>query len=82
MKATIVPIGNSEGIRIPKAILKQCNIEKEIEIEVEDGKIIIMSAKTKPRKGWAKAFRKMSQNGDDELIIADNIDLDMGEWEW
>jgi len=76
MKATIVPMGNSRGICIPIAILKQCNIENEVEIEVENGKIIIMPAKTEPRKGWNQAFREMSLKGDDELIIADNIDLE------
>jgi len=82
MKATIVSMGDSKGILIPVTILKQCNIEEKAEIEVENGKIIIMPAKTEPRKGWAQAFRKMNQNKDDELIIDDNIDLDMGEWEW
>ncbi|GAH76797.1 unnamed protein product, partial [marine sediment metagenome] len=41
MLINIVPIGNSKGIRIPKAILDQCDIENEVDLEVENGKIII-----------------------------------------
>jgi len=42
MKATIIPIGNSRGIRIPKAILEQCNMEKDVFLEVKGENIIIM----------------------------------------
>ena len=31
MKTTIIPIGNSKGIRIPKAIIEQCHIEKDVD---------------------------------------------------
>ena len=82
MKSSIVPIGNSKGIRIPKAILKQCNIEKDIILEVKDNCIIIKSFKQDPRKNWEKSFKKMSKNKEDQLIIDDNIDLNMEGWEW
>ena len=31
----------------------------------------------KVRVGWDKAFKKMSENGDDILLMDDNIDLDI-----
>jgi flagellar motor switch protein FliG len=37
----IVDIGNSKGIRIPQAILKQAQFSKEIEMEVSEGKITL-----------------------------------------
>ncbi len=82
MKSSIVPIGNSKGIRIPKAILKQCDIEKDIILEVIDNCIIIKSFKQEPRKDWEKSFKKMSARNDDQLLIDDSIDLDMDGWEW
>jgi antitoxin MazE len=82
MKATIVPIGNSKGIRIPKTILEQCNIEKEVVLEIEDQNIIIKPFKKEPRKNWAQYFRKMKERGEDQLFIDDSIDLDATDWEW
>ena len=82
MKIKIVPIGNSKGIRIPKTILSQCQIENEVDLEIEGKKIIIKSIKKKPRDGWDKAFLNMSKRNDDKLLIDDNIDLDLDDWEW
>ena len=82
MKATIVPIGNSKGIRIPKTILEQCNIEKEVVLEIEDQNIIIKPFKKEPRKNWEQYFRKMKKRDEDRLIIDDKIDLDVADWEW
>lgn len=82
MKATIVPIGNSKGIRIPKAILEQCHIENEVVLEVEADNIIIKPVKKEPRKNWEQYFRKMKASKEDQLIIDDKIDLDMVNWEW
>lgn len=48
MKARIVKIGDSKGIRMPKPILEQCNLQDEVEIEVENKQLIIR-AFTKPR---------------------------------
>jgi len=82
MITNIVPIGNSKGIRIPKPVLDQCNIGREVILKVEKDKIVIMPIKRKPRKNWSKAFKIMSDNNDDNLIINDNIDLDIGDWKW
>ncbi len=82
MKTTIIPIGNSKGVRIPKAVLEQCHIEKEAIMEVEKGAIVIKPAKQEPRKDWESYFKQMKQLKEDNLLISDNIDLDMKEWEW
>ena len=82
MKAAVVSIGNSRGIRIPKTILEQCHIKQDVILDVKDGSIVIKPVKKAKRKNWAKYFREMSENKDDKLIIDDKIDLDMGEWEW
>ena len=41
MRVQIVEIGNSKGIRIPHAILKQVSFAEEVEMEVADGKITL-----------------------------------------
>lgn len=82
MKVKIIPIGNSQGIRIPKSILKQCNFDEEVEIKVENGKLVIQRTTT-IREGWSEAFADMATQGDDQLLdgAPDSTEWDE-EWEW
>jgi antitoxin MazE len=82
MLINIIPIGNSQGIRIPKSILKQCHIENKVDMEIEDNKIILKPINRTPRKDWANKFKQMHINEDDKLIIDDSIDLNTDDWEW
>ena len=85
MKTQIVKIGNSQGIRIPKVILKESHIGKEVEIIAEHEQIIIRSLK-RTRSGWDKAFKTMAQNNDDRLLDEEHLynqsSWDSNEWEW
>ncbi|MCA1734267.1 MAG: AbrB/MazE/SpoVT family DNA-binding domain-containing protein [Acidobacteria bacterium] len=78
MKASVIRIGNSRGIRLPKPILEQCGIEDEVEIEVEGGRLIIRPA-TAPRAGWSEAF---GEGGEDTLRETPAPEWDESEWEW
>jgi antitoxin MazE len=82
MQLSIVAIGNSKGIRIPKAILEQCNIRDQIELEVENGRIILEPVHVSPRRGWDEEFREMAANDDDSLLIPDSIEIEMDDWDW
>jgi len=82
MQLNIVQIGNSKGIRIPKAILDQCQIEDQVDLEVKDGRIILEPRRKTPREGWAKAFKDMQSNQEDALLIDDSVDIDSDDWEW
>jgi antitoxin MazE len=84
MKARIVKIGNSQGIRIPKIILEQTNLKDEVELRIQDHEILI-TRPLKPRAGWDASFREMAQRGDDMMLDADPIPLsrwDEEDWEW
>lgn len=82
MKLRLVAIGNSRGFRIPKAILEQCRLENEVELEIEGGRLIIKPVKKAPRQGWDEAFKKMATAGEDRLLVDDRLDLDSADWEW
>jgi antitoxin MazE len=82
MLISVVQIGNSKGIRLPKSILEQCDITDKVELEVHDKEITLKSIKKKIRDGWGEKFREMAENGDDKLAIDDSIDIDMKNWEW
>ena len=81
MKATIIQIGNSQGIRIPKPILEQCKLQNEVELEVHKNELVIRSAAS-PRKGWSEKFAAMAAKGDDALLDADVESTWGDEWEW
>ena len=48
MTTTIISIGNSKGIRIPKLLLEESGLENEVELEVKKGEIRIIPAKKNP----------------------------------
>ena len=50
MKAQIVKIGNSQGIRIPKTLLSQTNLSGEVELEVRKDSIVIKPADSNARE--------------------------------
>jgi antitoxin MazE len=84
MKAAVIRIGNSRGVRIPKVLLQQCRFRDMVELEVEDGRLVIRSAE-QVRSGWDEAFRRMSDKGDDALLDRDSLApsrWDESEWEW
>jgi len=83
MRARVIKIGNSQGLRIPKPILDQTGIMDDVEIEVKNNQIIIRPVKN-VREGWDAAFKIMAEKGDDEPIIDDNIShsWDESEWQW
>ena len=84
MKTSIVRIGNSRGIRLPKSILEQCHLKDSVEIEVDDNTLVIKPAHS-PRGGWAEAFFGMADQGDDKLLDADaklSTEWDQSEWRW
>jgi len=82
MKTSVIQIGNSKGIRIPTTILKQCHIENEVDLYINENEIVLKPINSSnPRQGWENFFKKMSLNQDDKLLIPDKIGLDMEDWE-
>ena len=80
MEISLINIGNSKGIRLSKTILEKYNINDKIELILEKG-FIILKPKAEPRKGWEKAFKKMHENKDDQLLIDDVFeDENFEEW--
>lgn len=50
MRASIITIGNSRGIRIPKVLLEESGIEKEVEIKASRGILRITPVKRRSRR--------------------------------
>ena len=84
MKTALVQIGNSRGIRIPRAFLEQCHLQDVVELE-HHGDHLIIRPPTQPRCGWDDAFRNMGKHQDDTLVDDQSqpaTEWDSTEWEW
>ena len=82
MKAHVIPVGNSKGVRIPSALLKLCHIQSEVDIHMKGRNLVISPVTSKPRTGWEESFKQMHARSEDQLLIADGLGLDMAHWEW
>jgi antitoxin MazE len=83
MKAELIRIGNSRGIRIPKAIIEQCGFGQRVEMRVEGASLVITPGSA-TRSGWNEAFEAMAEQGDDAPLLPGHLDhsFDDSEWEW
>ncbi|MFZ4526107.1 MAG: AbrB/MazE/SpoVT family DNA-binding domain-containing protein [Chlorobium sp.] len=84
MRTSIVRIGNSQGIRIPKVLIEQCHLGTNVELDVVDKTLIIRSASF-PRQGWDEKFTSMAAAGDDTLLdgeLDSQSSWDEDEWQW
>ena len=83
MKAELVRIGNSRGIRIPKLLIEQCRLGDTVELRVEND-CLVVSSKRRPRQGWVEAFRAAGPAANDELFLESSRpnDFDRKDWRW
>lgn len=70
MEVNLIRVGNSTGIRIPKKVLEQYDMEGKLQMELNAEGILLKPLRP-ARDGWGAAFAAMAANGDDELLIDD-----------
>lgn len=82
MEARLIQIGNSRGIRIPKALIEAAGLEAPLRLRVVDSGLLVESVR-EPRAGWTKAARELREQGDAGLLD-DPVPtvFDELEWEW
>lgn len=83
MKAKIIKIGNSKGIRLPIEIIKEYNLDEEVTLELREDCIVLKPVEVDPRAGWEEIYKKMdhtlTQEDKDWLDFEDPIPED---WTW
>lgn len=72
MKIKLIQIGNSYGIRLPKAVIQECHLEKELELTIKKPNLIL-SPVIKQRNNWKEQLA--------ESIKVKPVKTE-GEWEW
>ncbi|WP_234118758.1 AbrB/MazE/SpoVT family DNA-binding domain-containing protein [Clostridium hydrogenum] len=64
MNLSVIQIGNSKGIRIPQSIIKQCEIEDEMELDIQDNCLVL---KPINKKSYDMTFKNISQMDDMDI---------------
>jgi antitoxin MazE len=83
LTAEIVPIGNSKGVRIPKAIREQIGLTGTVTLSVADNALVIRPAR-KAREGWEEQFArvKVELDEDEKAWLDMPNEFDEEEWTW
>jgi len=86
MKAKLIQIGNSRGVRLPKSLIEQAGLRDKVDIEIRGDEIVLSKPETDPRAGWEESFRKAIEKygldePDHEFLDFPN-EFDETEWTW
>ena len=82
--ARLVQVGNSLGIRLPKAVIEMAGLEGcELDLKVVEEGVLITPVRPR-RSGWSAAFQAMHAAGEDKPLLDDTMEnrFDKEEWEW
>jgi len=83
-RARLVKMGKSRGIRLPQAFLDQAELDEEVELEIQEGQLVIRLV-PRPRRNWDKHSAEMAARGDDRLLDSRAFSLtgwDEEKWVW
>jgi antitoxin MazE len=81
MRINLIKVGNSRGIIIPAKVIKECELNESVDLNVIDGSIVI-SRINEARADWKKTFAQASPS--DKAFMEDTITnaFDDEEWTW
>ena len=84
MRSPVRKMGNSSGVIIPKPILVQLGVEAgdDLDLSLDDGRIVLAPVKSHPRAGWAEAAKRLAESGDDALVWPEFGNAEDAELEW
>ncbi len=84
MQAAIRRMGNSAGILLPKPVLAHLQVQAGdmLDLNLENGRVILSVLKPHPRAGWAEAAKELAEAGDDEAAWPDFANADDATLEW
>ncbi len=76
--------GNSLGVRIPEAIIKEAHLTpgEELKISVDKKGRMFLVPITGSQAGWTEAFNVIADAVEDELLIDVVNDFDKDKWIW
>jgi antitoxin MazE len=81
MKAQIIQIGNSQGVRIPKVMLEEARLAGEVELEIRKEGLLLRRAQT-PRSDWNERFKGAAEHDEPEEPFRPPSEYDRSGWQW
>lgn len=77
----LIKIGNSQGIRIPKPLIKQAHLdEAELDFEVTEKGLLIKPVQKLSRKGWFDNYdAKKDVEPLSEMV---ELNSEQEDWKW
>ncbi len=79
VRAKLVKIGNSRGVRLAKPLLEVAGLADEVDIEAAPG-VLTIRPSAHPRAGWAEAAASFQPERLLDEMSATRFDD--GEWSW
>ena len=79
VRAKLVKIGNSRGVRLAKPLLELAGLVDEVEIEASPG-VLTIRPSAHPRAGWAEAASSFQPDGLIDEMCPTRFDEE--EWSW
>jgi antitoxin MazE len=81
-RASIIRIGNSRGVRIPKPLLEQAGLSGAVQLHAEKGRVVIQPDR-EPRQGWKEAFASAAGQYKKDALPGEITNVfDGNEWTW
>jgi antitoxin MazE len=78
----IIRIGNSRGVRIPKALLEQAGLEGPVRLRVVESGILV-ERRSATREDWEEAAKMLREHGEGGLLDEPSpTEFDESEWTW
>lgn len=84
MKTAIRKMGNSQGVIIPKPLLAEIGAaaNDQVDMTVEQGRIVIAPLNDDPRAGWAEDSKRLAEAGQGGLVWPEFPNQDDENLEW
>ncbi len=83
MRTRLIRIGNSRGVRIPKALVEAAGLNASLRMRIVDTGLLIERVEDDPRAGWGEAARKLVDRCAGGLLDHPTPTVfDESEWDW
>jgi antitoxin MazE len=84
MQIPIRRMGNSAAVLLPRPVLAHLGVVTGdvLDLDLQEGKVVLSPAQSHPREGWAEAARMLAEAGDDRLEWPEFGSVDDEAWTW
>ncbi|RCW31954.1 hypothetical protein DFO77_11621 [Marinilabilia salmonicolor] len=71
-------------VLLPESIIEENDLKEgdKLDIQLQNGNIILKPCKNKIREGWAKGAKQANIDGDDRILMNFENKFDDEEWDW